>query len=84
MIFRASLFIKRAYNIFFLTFTMFRHVKAGKHIEYMRQKLSKNMLMSLGRFKYRFIKFCMLIGSDFVHYEIKWMTKQGKCWREQL
>ena len=24
--------------------------------------------MNLGRFKYRFIKLCMLIGSDFVHY----------------
>ena len=23
---------------------MFKHVKVGKHIEYMRQKLSKNML----------------------------------------
>ena len=31
--------------------------------------------MSLGRFKYRFISLRMLIGSGFVHYVIKWMTK---------
>ena len=31
--------------------------------------------MSLERFKYRFIKLHMLIGSDFVHYVIKQMTK---------
>ena len=30
---------------------------------------------SLGRFKYRFIKLFMLIGSDCVHYVIKWITK---------
>ena len=30
--------------------------------------------MSLGRFKYRFIKLYMLIGSNFGHYVIKWMT----------
>ena len=33
------------YNVFLLTFIMFRHVKIGKHIEYMRQKLSKNKLI---------------------------------------
>ena len=45
MIFSASLFIKKPYNIFLLTFIIFRHVKVGKHIECMRQKLSKNMLI---------------------------------------
>ena len=34
-----------------------------------------NMFLSLGRFKYRFIKLYMLIGSDSVHYVIKWITK---------
>ena len=33
------------------------------------------MVKSLGRFKYHFIKLYMLIGSNFVHYVIKWMTK---------
>ena len=32
-------FLKRPYNIFFLT------VKVAKHIEYMRQKLNKNILI---------------------------------------
>ena len=32
-------------------------------------------LESLGRFKYRFIKLYMLIGSDSVHYVIKWIMK---------
>ena len=45
-VFRASLFIKRPYNIFLLTFIMFIHVKVGKHIEYMGQKISKNMLIA--------------------------------------
>ena len=30
---------------------------------------------SLGRFKYCSIKLYVLIGSDFVHYVIKWMAK---------
>ena len=45
IIFGASLFIRTPYNIRFLTFILFKHVKVGKHIEYMRQKLSKNMLI---------------------------------------
>ena len=32
-------------------------------------------IKSLGRFKYCFIKLYMLIGSDSVHYVIKWKTK---------
>lgn len=40
---RASLFIKRLYNIFLLTFIMFKHFKVGKYLEHMRQKLSKNL-----------------------------------------
>lgn len=44
MIFWASRFIKRPYNIFLLTSIMFRHAKIGKHIECMHQKLNKNML----------------------------------------
>ena len=44
MIFRVSLFIERPY-IFLLIFVMFKHVKVGKQIEYMRQKLSKNMFI---------------------------------------
>ena len=45
MIFRASLFVKRPYNILLLTFIMFKYVKIGKRIDCMRQKLSKNMLI---------------------------------------
>ena len=44
--FRASLFIKRSYNIFLVNFIMFEHTKVGKHIEYMLQKLSKDVLVS--------------------------------------
>ena len=33
----ASLFIKRPYNIFLLTFIMVKHVKVGKHIECMQK-----------------------------------------------
>ena len=40
-----SFFIKRSYNVFLLTFMMFKHVKVGKHIEYMHQKSSKNMFI---------------------------------------
>ena len=43
--FWASFFIKRSYNVFLLTFMMFKHVKVGKHIEYMHQKSSKNMFI---------------------------------------
>ena len=45
MIFRASIFMKKPYNIFLLTVIMFKYVKVRKHIECMRQKLSKNMLI---------------------------------------
>ena len=45
MIFQASLFLKRFYNIFLVTFTMFKHVKGEKHMDYMRQKFSKNTLI---------------------------------------
>ena len=42
---RTSLVIKKHYSIFLLTFIMYKHVKVEKDIEYMRQKLSKNMLI---------------------------------------
>ena len=45
MIFQASLFLKMSYNIFLVTFIMFKHGKVGKHIEFMRQKLSRKMLI---------------------------------------
>ena len=45
MIFLALLFMKTPYKIFLLTFTMFKHVEVRKHIEYMCQILSKNMLI---------------------------------------
>ena len=38
-------FYKRPSNAFFLTFIMLKHGKVRKHIEHMRQKLSKNMLI---------------------------------------
>ena len=38
-------FYKKACNIFLVTFITLKHVKVGKHIEYMRLKLSKNMLL---------------------------------------
>ena len=38
MIFRVSLFVKRICE-FCKSFIMFKHVKVGKHIEYMCQKL---------------------------------------------
>ena len=38
-------FYKKACNIFLVTFIKLRHVKVGKHIEYMRQKLSKNCFL---------------------------------------
>ena len=41
----ASLFIKRSYNTFLVTFIMFKHDKVGKYIECMRQKLSKYKLI---------------------------------------
>ena len=41
MIFWSSLLVKRPYTIFLVTFIMFRHVKVGKHIEYMRQNVLK-------------------------------------------
>ena len=37
--FGASLFKTRPYNIFLVTFNMFKHAKVVKHIQYMRQKL---------------------------------------------
>ena len=43
--FWTSFFIKRSYNVFLLTFMMFKQVKVGKHIEYMHQKSSKNMFI---------------------------------------
>ena len=49
MVFRTPLFIKRRYNIFLLTFIMFKYVKVGKHIECMHQKLSKIMLIVKSR-----------------------------------
>ena len=45
MIFRASIFMKKPYNIFLTTFIMFELVKVGKFIEDMCQKLSKTMLI---------------------------------------
>ena len=45
VIFRASLFVKRLYNMFLATFIMFKHVKVGKYIEDMRQNVSENMLI---------------------------------------
>ena len=45
MIFRTSIVIKKSYNIFLRTFIMFKHVKVEKHIENMREKSSKNMLI---------------------------------------
>ena len=39
-------FYEKAYNIFLVTFIKFKHAKVGTHIEYMRQKLSKNMLIA--------------------------------------
>ena len=45
MILWASLFIKWPSNNFPLTFIMFKYVKGGKHIECMRQKLSKKILI---------------------------------------
>ena len=36
---------------------------------------ASDYIMSLGRFKYRFIKLCILIGSNFVYYVLKSMTK---------
>ena len=43
MVFWASLCTKRSYKVFLLTIIMFKHANVGKHIEYMDQKLSKNM-----------------------------------------
>ena len=43
-------------------------------LDFLRKLFKKNQ-KSLGRFKYRFIKLYMLIGSDSVHYVIKWITK---------
>ena len=45
MILWASLFIKWPCNNFPLTLIMFKYVKCGKHIECMRQKLSKKILI---------------------------------------
>ena len=42
MICWAYLFIKRPT---LASFIMFKHVQVGKHTEYMRQKLSKNMFI---------------------------------------
>ena len=43
--FSALLSVKSPQNIFLATFIMFKHIKVGKNVEYMRQKLSKNMLI---------------------------------------
>ena len=68
MIFGASFFIKRSCIIYLVTFIMFKHVKVGKHIEYMRQKIIKNML--IGKF-HPGIKCLNIFFSFFFHPGMK-------------
>ena len=66
-------FYIRPYNIFLLIFILFEHVKVGKHIEYMRWKLSNYMLivkfhLEMKRLHFFFMKFylCLFHRDEFI------------------
>ena len=78
---RASLFIKRLYNIFLLTFIMFKHFKVGKYLEHMRQKLSKNLpifnfFTRMNCFPSFFLRF-FILGSHFIPVFLTGISSSG-------